>query len=1284
VSKNLNLLLQGPSSFSPSKISSLNSDFNLINDSSALELNSFEFYSVDVSQDFSDHAKLIELLRSQEPINLPNFFIGPRSGTISPWASKTSEIIINVGIQGVYSIEKYLGYFINENFSAADLNLSCLFDRMTQEVFMSTKDITSVSYAPKRKPLIHIDISRVAKDSLIKANQDLGLALSEEEINYLDHFYSSALRNPTDAELMMFAQANSEHCRHKIFNAAWVIDSIVQEESLFDLIKKTSQSNKLDLISAYKDNAAVISGVEVLTLNRNLKNSYSFSSEKINSTLKVETHNHPTAISPFPGAATGSGGEIRDEGATGSGAKPKMGLVGFNVSNLRLEDFPRAWEAAPHKPSRIASPLQIMIEGPIGAAAFNNEFGRPSTVGYFRVFEQPFIHNQAYGYHKPIMLAGGIGEVKDRNSIKNPIAVDDLVVVLGGPSMLIGLGGGAASSMSSGESDEDLDFASVQRENAEMERRCQEVINQCAFESPNLIEFIHDVGAGGLSNAIPELAKDCNLGVAIDLSLIPVADPSLSPMEVWSNESQERYVLAIKKSNKDIFENICRRERCPVAFVGQTTSSDAVEVYDPGRDEYPVQVPLSMLFGDLPISNMVVNNPRINQAIDYGNYDLDLSEAIQRVLSHPSVASKSFLITIGDRTVGGLVARDQLVGRYQVPTSNYAMSTKSFLSNEGDVLSIGEKPTLALKNPAASLRMALAEALMNLISAPVKNLDLVRLSANWMAACGDEEENYALRQGVEALSNICIELGIAIPVGKDSLSMRTKWNEDDQELQVKSPLSGVITAMAPVEDVSLAITTEFKEYGSKDLYHLFLNDQSRLGGSIFEEVTSSSIQNVPDIDNVESFKALFNSIQELIVRGWIVALHDISDGGLFTAAAELSFTNKIGMKIFVPENFQNDRKMQYLFAEETGAIIQFHNEFEDQALDFLKQASIEYRKCATQKSDAQISISSNDKIEFSDSVVNLEKIWNETSYSIKSSRDNPDSAKAEHDLIERFDDQGLVAKDNFKFSAQLPAFNKNLKPKVAIFREQGVNGQNEMAAAFMLAGFDAFDIHMQDLLDNPNLLLEFQGLAACGGFSYGDVLGAGGGWSSSINYNSAVRDSFEQFFNRDETFTFGVCNGCQMLSNLKDLIPGAENWPKFLWNESDQFEARLSQITIAESKSVLLAGMEGWQIPVAVAHGEGRASFIGDTLKNLSEQNQIAVQFTDHKGAVASAYPLNPNGSPEGITGLTSRDGRATIMMPHPERVFRSQQLSWKSSTWKEYSPWMQIFLNAYKFSQGL
>ncbi len=1282
MSKNFNLLLQGPASFSPSKISSLNSKFNLINNKKLIELSSFEFYALNIVKDFSDHSKLFELLDSHIASDSPNFFVGPRSGTISPWASKTNEIISNVGIRGVLSIEKYFGYFINKDIQMIDLDLSCLFDRMTQEIFFNSDDIAHLKEPPQRKPLIQIDISKSAKDSLVEANKDLGLALSEDEINYLDCFYSSVQRNPTDAELMMFAQANSEHCRHKIFNAEWVIDSETQTESLFDLIKKTSKGDKPDLISAYKDNAAVISGAEVMTLNRNLKNIYNFTLEKINSTLKVETHNHPTAISPFPGAATGSGGEIRDEGATGSGAKPKMGLVGFNVSNLRLENFPRAWENPPHKPSRIASPLQIMTEGPIGAAAFNNEFGRPSTVGYFRVFEQPFINYHAYGYHKPIMLAGGIGEVKDNNSIKKPIDADDLVVVIGGPSMLIGLGGGAASSMSSGESDEDLDFASVQRENAEMQRRCQEVINQCAFESPNIIEFIHDVGAGGLSNAIPELAKDCNLGVSIDLSLIPVADPSLSPMEVWSNESQERYVLAIKKSNRDIFEKICRRERCPVAFVGQTTPSNSIEVYDSERDEYPVQVPLSMLFGDLPISNMEINSPIIDSTNNITNYDLDLSEVINMVLSHPSVASKSFLITIGDRTVGGLVVRDQFVGRYQVPTSNYAMSTKSFLTNEGDVLSIGEKPTIAIKNPAASLRMALSEALMNLVSAPVKSLDLVRLSANWMAACGEDIEDYALRLGVESLSNMCVELGIAIPVGKDSLSMRTKWTEDKREFEVKSPLSGVITAMAPIEDVSVAVTTELNEQGSKDLYHLSLDKKSRLGGSIFEEVTSSNIQEVPDIDDVKSLGVLFNSIQELIVRGWIVALHDISDGGLLTTITELAFTNKIGFEISLAEEFSKESIFQYLFAEEVGVVIQLHRDFENEALEFLTKKNIEYQKCATQSSDPQVSISLNGKVEFAESVVSLEKIWNETSFGIKSSRDNPVSAKEEYDLIEKFDDQGLVAIDNFKFSSKLPAFNKNKKPKVAIFREQGVNGQNEMAAAFMLAGFEALDIHMQDILDNPNLLSEFQGLAACGGFSYGDVLGAGGGWSSSISFNNDVRDAFEYFFTRPETFTFGVCNGCQMLSNLKELIPGAEDWPKFLWNESDQFEARLSQITIIKSNSVLLKGMDGWQIPVAIAHGEGRASFEEGTLNNLSVNNQIAVQFTDNKGVLASSYPINPNGSAEGITGLTSRDGRATIMMPHPERVFRVQQMSWKPSSWQEYSPWMQIFLNAYKFTK--
>ena len=996
MSKTSCLILQGKESFSISKLDQLNRAFNKANATNAsISCNEIYLISSQVALD-NQISEISQIVKGSKNLDEFSFLIGPRRGTITPWSSKTEDIFKNVGIEKIDRVERFFGFCISGLDQSIDaLDLSILYDRMTQDIYKSIGDCSSILNPNPKRLINHIDILSNGKNALIDANKAFGFALSDDEINYLFNFYSKEDRNPTDAELMMFAQANSEHCRHKIFNADWTVDGAEVKNSLFDLIKATSKNSPNGIISAYKDNAAVTSGKQVERLHQDDKNLYSFKSELLNSTIKVETHNHPTAISPYPGAATGSGGEIRDEGATGRGAKPKIGLVGYNVSNLRIPTLQRDWEGDEHSPERIASPLDIMIEAPIGAAAFNNEFGRPCTLGYFRSFETPFSDKKvAFGYHKPIMLAGGIGEIRDKNNFKLQIKDGYIVVVLGGPAMLIGLGGGAASSVSSGDSDEDLDFASVQRENAEMERRCQEVINQCAFESPNLIEFIHDVGAGGLSNAIPELAKDCNLGVAIDLSLIPVADPSLSPMEVWSNESQERYVLAIKKTNKVIFESICRRERCPVAFVGKTTSSDAVEVFDSERDEFPVQVPLSMLFGNLPISNMSVNIPAVRQITDSFNNDLDLSEVIQRVLSHPSVASKSFLITIGDRTVGGLVARDQLVGRYQVPTSNYAMSTKSFLSNEGDVLSIGEKPTLAIKNPAASMRMALAEALMNLISAPVKNLDLVRLSAIWMAACGDENDNYALRLGVEALSKICVELGIAIPVGKDSLSMKTKWHEDGKQLEVKSPLSGVITAMAPVEDVSMAITTEFSENGSKDLYHLFLNNKSRLGGSIFEEVTSSSIQRVPDIDNVQSLKNLFNSIQELIKRGWIVALHDVSDGGLFTTLAELSFTNKVGLEIFTPEINQNDALMQYLFSEETGAVVQLHNEFKDQALDFLKQIDIDYQKCATLRSDAQISISSSDRIEFSDSVVNLEKIWNETSYSIKSSRDNPVSARA--------------------------------------------------------------------------------------------------------------------------------------------------------------------------------------------------------------------------------------------------------------------------------------------------
>ncbi len=1283
MSKNLNLLLQGPSCFSSSKISSLKIELCNINNLDDLNLSCIEYYAINFDPSFSDNNKLLELLNAKEESRFPNLLIGPRSGTISPWSSKTIEIIENVGIKGINSIERYFGYFIEGTEDITTLKLTCLFDRMTQEIFYDHNSLPNIDSTPQRRPLKHIDIKDSPKDAIVNANLELGLALSEDEIDYLVDFFFSSNRNPTDAELMMFAQANSEHCRHKIFNAAWVIDSSKQEYSLFQLIKQTSLGEKPDLISAYKDNAAVISGSNVPVLNRNLTNHYSFSEELLHSILKVETHNHPTAISPFPGAATGSGGEIRDEGATGTGAKPKMGLVGFNVSNLRLEKYPRTWEKKPHRSERIASPLQIMIEGPIGGAAFNNEFGRPCTVGYFRVFETPFRNNKAYGYHKPIMLAGGIGEVKGRNSLKNLVQAGDLVVVLGGPSMLIGLGGGAASSMSSGDSDEDLDFASVQRENAEMERRCQEVINQCASESPNLIEFIHDVGAGGLSNAIPELAKDCNLGVRIDLNLIPVADPSLSPMEIWSNESQERYVLAIKPSNKDIFEKICFRERCPVAFVGTTTDTDSVEVYDSVRDECPVNVPLSMLFGELPIKDMELSKPLPSQNLEIRNFKLNLTEAINRILSHPSVASKSFLITIGDRTVGGLVARDQFVGRYQVPTSNYSMSTRSFLSNRGEVLSIGEKPTIAVQNPAGSLRMALAETLMNLVSVPIERIDLVRLSANWMASCGELEDDYSLRLGVEAISEMCVELGIAIPVGKDSLSMKTRWEEGNKNYEVKSPLSGVISGVAPVPDVTKAITTELNTLGSKNLYHLTISDDRRLGGSILEEVTNSLFTETPDINNIQTLKDLFNFVQDLIIKGWITALHDISDGGLFTTLAELAFTNKIGFDVFLKENTNTvENIFAELFSEECGLVIQVLAEREDEILEHIKANNIQFTHCGTQNSSLSISVIQDGKVIFKDSIISLEKIWSETSFAIKSLRDNPNSAKQEYDLIEHFGDSELVAIDRFEFSEQLPNINLSHKPTVAILREQGVNGQNEMAAAFMLAGFDAQDVHMQDLLENPDVLAEFQGLAACGGFSYGDVLGAGSGWSSSIIFNNKVRDSFESFFNRPDTFTLGVCNGCQMLSNLRDLIPGAKNWPDFLWNESDQFEARLSQVTIQHSNSILLQGMEGWQIPVAVSHGEGRASFQSSALEELRLHNQIALQFTNSQGQPASIYPINPNGSPEGITGLTSIDGRATIMMPHPERVFRATQLSWHPRHWEEFSPWMQIFLNAYNFAK--
>ena len=1276
MSKTKSFIFKGKQSFSSSKLEQIRREFNKLNNLDA-NIHSNEIYLILAdSEDFNLEA-IKDVLSATEQEEKFSFYVGPRLGTISPWSSKTEDIISNVGLKNILRVERLFGFQIDCEFDKQSLNTSMLFDRMTQSIYLDTKEFENLFVADEPRSLNKIDLINKGKQELELANKSFGFAMSDDEIDYLFDFYSKEKRNPTDAELMMFAQANSEHCRHKIFNAKWNLDGSQKNDTLFDLIKDTSKSSPDGIISAYKDNAAIVKGAKAERLHLNDSNNYEFVEDDLNSTIKVETHNHPTAISPYPGASTGSGGEIRDEGATGRGAKPKVGLMGYNVSNLRIPNLLRSWEKEEYKPSRIASPLEIMIEAPIGAAAFNNEFGRPATLGYFRSFETEFSQNKAYGYHKPIMLAGGIGEIRDKNNFKLQIEEDYLVVVLGGPAMLIGLGGGAASSVSSGESDEDLDFASVQRDNAEMERRCQEVINKCSAQENSFIEFIHDVGAGGLSNAIPELAKDSELGVYIELSKIPNSDKSMSPMEIWSNESQERYVLAIHQDNKKSFEEICNRERCEYAIVGVTTKEKSVKLYDDTNDNYPVDVPLSMLFGDLPITEMRVNSYKRKDFKEDDAEKFDLKSTITKVLQHPTVASKSFLITIGDRTVGGMVARDQFVGPYQVPVSDYSLSLRSFTSNSGEVLSIGEKPTLALSNPAASMRMALAEALTNMAGVVIKGLNNVQVSANWMAASGENEEDLALREGVEALSKISIDLAVSIPVGKDSLSMKTKWSDDGNELQVTSPLSGVVTAMAPVDDVRVCATPELNIEEETALFLIKLNDKNRMAGSIFSEVTESKYKDTPDIDSVDDFKSMFTCIQEMISDQIILSIHDISDGGLITSLLEMCFTKKVGMRLDLSGI---DNINEQLFSEESGFVIQVKKDDSNSIIESLNKKGLIVKEIANIE-DKNFTIVKEEAELFNEPIIEIEKIWRETSHTIQGIRDNIEVADSELSLLDDEGFSGLIANTSFDES-QIKSFNtKATKPKVAILREQGVNGQNEMAAAFSLAGFDAVDVHMQDLLEGKAFLKDFQGMAVCGGFSYGDVLGAGGGWSKTILYNNNVKDQFESFFNNLDTFTLGVCNGCQMLSSLKAIIPGADNWPSFERNLSDQFEARLVQVKIKNTDSVLLNNMDGWTLPVASAHGEGRANFNGNMLKELKNQNQIAINFVDSNQSNTEKYPLNPNGSDEGVTGITAADGRITIMMPHPERVFRKLQMSWHPRDWKEFSPWMQIFVNARKFS---
>ena len=1278
MSKTKNFIFKGKQSFSSSKLDQIESQFSKLNKFDT-KISSNEIYLIQSVSETSNQEGLKDILSAEENDIEFSFYVGPRLGTISPWSSKTEDIIKNVGFNDVLRVEKLNGFIIENDIDLSTLDLSMFYDRMTQSLYFNQNDFKDLFKSDSSRTLNHIDIIKKGKSELEQANKSFGFAMSDQEIDYLYDFYSNENRNPTDAELMMFAQANSEHCRHKIFNAKWNINGAKKNNTLFDLIKETSKSSPDGIISAYKDNAAIIKGSKVERLHLSDSNEYGFVEDKLNSTIKVETHNHPTAISPYPGASTGSGGEIRDEGATGRGAKPKIGLVGYNVSNLRIPNLIRSWEKDENKPSRIASPLEIMIEAPIGAAAFNNEFGRPATLGYFRCFETDFENNKAFGYHKPIMLAGGIGEVRDKNNFKLQIEEDYLVVVLGGPAMLIGLGGGAASSVSSGDSDEDLDFASVQRDNAEMERRCQEVINRCSSQENSLIEFIHDVGAGGLSNAIPELAKDSNLGVYIELSKIPNSDKSMSPMEIWSNESQERYVLAINKSNRELFEKICKRERCEYAIVGNTTKEMSVKLFDEDNNNYPVDVPLSMLFGDLPITEMEVSEEDKTLVSDHNAEQIGLESAIEKVLQHPTVSSKSFLITIGDRTVSGMVARDQFVGPYQVPVSDYSMSLRSFTSNEGEVVTIGEKPTLALTNPAASMRMALGEALTNMSGVVITGLNNVQVSANWMAACGENSDNLALRSGVEALSKIAVDLKVSIPVGKDSLSMRTKWTDNKTDYEVSSPLSGIVTAMAPVEDVLDAVTPELDLEKNTSILLIKLDDNFRLAGSIFSEVTQSKYQSTPDIDDVGKFNKMFSIVQDLVKNKKILAMHDISDGGLVTTLLEMCFTKKVGMRVNL-EKVSNLNQM--MFSEEIGYVIQIEKNYTDEIVKMFESNEIFVRNIA-EIQDKNFSIFNDNSEVYCESVIDLEKFWRETSHAIQSIRDNKAIADSELSLLDDNSFDGLKANICFDES-QLETFNtKKTKPKVAVLREQGVNGQNEMAAAFTLAGFDAHDVHMQDLLDGNINLKDFQGMAVCGGFSYGDVLGAGGGWSKTILYNNIVKDQFQEFFHNESVFTLGVCNGCQMLSNLKDIIPGADFWPSFERNLSDQFEARLAQVKIFKTESVLLNDMDDWMVPVASAHGEGRAVFKGNSLEELVKSNQIAMQFVDALERSTEKYPINPNGSPNGITGITASNGRITIMMPHPERVFRKVQMSWHRGDWNEFSPWMQIFVNAKNFSES-
>ena len=1225
------------------------------------------------------------------------FMVVPRLGTISPWASKATDIVKNCGIEGVMRVERGTVFSLQTSASLTDdekaAAAATLHDRMTESVVAEDFPAEQLFIELEGRPMATVALVEEGRPALERANVDMGLALSEDEIDYLTDAFTKIGRNPTDVELMMFAQANSEHCRHKIFNARWTIDGADREETLFGMIRQTHKMAPQGTITAYADNAAIFEGAEVTRLYPRPGSGNEFgrvferADEMTHTVFKVETHNHPTAISPFPGASTGSGGEIRDEGATGRGARPKAGLCGFTTSNLNLPELPQGFEndtdtvtgeksdAKYGAPARIATPLSIMTDGPLGGAAFNNEFGRPNILGYFRTFEAN-VGGTRYGYHKPIMLAGGIGNIRDDQTKKDVPPAGSLLIVLGGPGMRIGLGGGAASSMTTGSNSEALDFDSVQRGNPEMERRAQEVIDRCwSMGEENPIIAIHDVGAGGLSNAMPELADLSGKGATFDLSKVPVEESGMSPLEIWCNESQERYVIALDPAKIDIFRAFCERERCPFAVLGTITEEAELKLTRP-NDTSAVDMPMEVLLGKAPRMHRDVKHA--DKALKpFTAEGLDVAKAVTDVLRHPTVASKSFLITIGDRSVGGLVSRDQMVGPWQVPVADCGVTTLGFETNRGEAMAMGERTPVAVIDAAAASRMAVGEALTNITSADVK-LPEVKLSCNWMAACGTEGEDAKLFDAVKAASDFCCALGISVPVGKDSLSMRTAWDDQGEKKSVTSPVSLIVSAAAPVGDVALTVTPELRDIPSVMVLADLGCGRARMGGSILAQVAQRFGDTAPDCEDPAMLARFMGAVRTLAAEGAIVAYHDRADGGLASTAAEMMFASRLGMTLDLTSLTKDADLFAALFNEELGALMQVPADKVDRVVEVMREAGLTSicHFVGEVTNDDTLTIKANDTEVAKLARVDLQKAWTEVSWQIARGRDNPACADSEFARIERAEDTGLFAKTTFNVDEDIvaPMINTGARPKLAVLREQGVNSQTEMAAAFTRAGFDAYDVHMTDLLTGRADLAEFVGLACAGGFSYGDVLGAGGGWAKTILHNDRMIEMFRTFFNREDTFGLGICNGCQMMSRLRDLIPGANHWPDFVRNNSEQFEARLVNVEILESPSIFFQDMAGSVMPIVNSHGEGRVQFLRPEDATLVK---MAARYVDPTGAATEVYPYNPNGSKGGLTSVTTDDGRFTIMMPHPERSHRAQQLSWHPAEWTDASGWMRMFRNA-------